>query len=129
MDVWKILKWVLIFTGLTIFVIIYKHYNPLESILFPKCPFKAVTGYKCPGCGSQRAIHYLLNGDILMAVKQNILLVLSIPYLIIGAIFDMIYINNEKLLKIRKILFGTITIYIIFVVVILFWIFRNFTQY
>ena len=125
----KIFKWIIIFIGLIILLIIYSKYNPIESNLFPKCPFKTITGYKCPGCGSQRAIHYLLNGDIISAVKQNMLLVLSIPYIIIGIIFDSISINNNKLLKIRKSLFGTTAIYIIFTIVILFWILRNFTVY
>ena len=129
MNIFKLLKWLGIFSILLILVIIYKHYNPLNSGLFPKCPFKAVTGYKCPGCGSQRAIHYLLNGDILTAMKQNILLVLSIPYLIIGAIFDIIELKSTAILKIRKVLYGTTTIYIILFIVIFFWIFRNFTQY
>ena len=26
------------------------------------CPFKAMTGLDCPGCGATRAIHQLLNG-------------------------------------------------------------------
>ena len=26
---------------------------------FPKCPFYTFTGLKCPGCGSQRAVHQL----------------------------------------------------------------------
>lgn len=43
-----------------------------------------MTGLKCPGCGSQRAVHYLLNGQFIPAFRANPLLVMSIPYLALG---------------------------------------------
>ena len=30
----------------------------------PVCAFKYLTGYDCPGCGSQRAFHALLHGRV-----------------------------------------------------------------
>ena len=121
----KILKWSIVLGIILILSVLYKFYNPNENIYFPKCPFKELTGYKCPGCGSQRAIHYLLNFEIYPAFKENALLVLSIPYLLIGFVFDLIKNPGIKLLKWRKILFGEKAIYIILTVIILFWILRN----
>ena len=48
---------------------------------FPKCPFLMLTGWQCPGCGSQRAIHSLLHADISSAWGYNALFVLSLPLL------------------------------------------------
>lgn len=58
---------------------IYYFFNPSSSALFPKCPFLVTTGLKCPGCGSQRAIHSLLHLDVAEAMKYNLLLVFSLP--------------------------------------------------
>lgn len=84
-----------------------------------------LTGFECPGCGSQRAIHHLLHFDLRGAAAENILLVIAIPYLIAGFAFDMITITNEAALKWRKRLFGTTAIVIVLTVVILFGVLRN----
>jgi len=57
-----------------VMVVVYRNNNPLESNKFPKCGFYAATGYKCPGCGGQRAVHYLLNGEFKESFRQNPLL-------------------------------------------------------
>jgi hypothetical protein len=61
--------------------VIYFCFDPALSRWFPKCPFLLATGLKCPGCGSQRAIHGLLHLDLPAAFSQNALLVCSLPYL------------------------------------------------
>lgn len=121
----KIVKWSIAIIFLIILAILYKTYNPNGNNYFPKCPFKELTGLKCPGCGSQRAIHYLLNFDIINAIKENVILVISIPYILTGLVFDTLNRPNEKLLKWRKILFGQKAILIILTVIITFWILRN----
>jgi hypothetical protein len=124
-DFSKIIKWSIAIIFLLILVILYKTYNPYGNIYFPKCPFRELTGLKCPGCGSQRAIHYLLNFDILNAIKENVILVLSIPYILTGLVFDTLKKPNEKVLKWRKVLFGQKAIFLILTVIIAFWILRN----
>ena len=84
-----------------------------------------LTGLDCPGCGSQRAIHHILNFNIIQALKANVLVVQFIPYLITGFIFDMVNSSSERFLKWRKILFGEKAIYIILIVTVLFTIIRN----
>ncbi len=121
----KIIRWGIISVLLIILAILYKVYNPYESTLFPKCPFRQLTSLKCPGCGSQRGIHYLLNFDIQNAFKENMLLVLSIPYILVGFVFDIIKKPNKSLIKWRKRLFGQTAIFIILIIVIGFWILRN----
>ena len=125
----KLLKWGIIFIVLTGLIIIYKYFNPSNNIYFPKCIFHELTGYECPGCGSQRAIHSLLNFDIRTAISDNVLLVLAIPYMITGFIFDLIKNPSERIIKLRKQLFGKTIILIIFTLIILFWILRNITYF
>ena len=56
-------------------------FDPASSVLFPKCPFFLLTGLKCPGCGSQRALHELVHLHIGEALRFNAALVLSVPFL------------------------------------------------
>ena len=46
-------------------------FDPSTSGFFPRCIFKTLTGYDCPGCGTQRAIHQLLHGNIAAAWHYN----------------------------------------------------------
>lgn len=125
MDIRKILKWCIAIILVTILAILYRTYNPNGNVYFPKCPFREFTGLKCPGCGSQRAVHYLLNFDIFNAIKENVILVLSIPYILTGLVFDSLKKPNENILKWRKILFGRKAIFVILSIIIAFWILRN----
>ena len=59
---------------------IYFTFDPEQpGSFFPRCMFLTITGYKCPGCGSQRAIHALLHADIATALKHNAALLIFIP--------------------------------------------------
>jgi hypothetical protein len=48
---------------------------------WPPCPLHALTGLYCPGCGSTRALHALLHGDVVQALAMNPLLVCALPVL------------------------------------------------
>ena len=52
--------------------------DPNEPGHYPTCPFLALTGLYCPGCGSLRAVHALTNGDLTTAVGLNVLTVLAV---------------------------------------------------
>jgi hypothetical protein len=124
----NIFKWAIAIIFIVMMAMVYRIFNPIHSVFFPKCPFLLLTGLKCPGCGSQRAIHYLLNFDILKAINENVLLVLSIPYLLAGIVFESLLVPSDKMLKWRKRLFGQRAIIVIIVIVMVFWIFRNITM-
>ncbi len=55
--------------------------DPNEAGRYPLCPFRAVTGYDCPGCGTLRSVHALTRGDVLAALDLNALTVLLLPLL------------------------------------------------
>jgi hypothetical protein len=54
--------------------------NAPGSVL-PPCAFHALTGLYCPGCGSTRALHALVHGDVAQALAMNPLLVCALPVL------------------------------------------------
>ena len=51
------------------------------GFLFPACPFKALTGWNCPGCGGLRMTHDVLHGDFAAAVVDNVFLLVGLPLL------------------------------------------------
>lgn len=57
--------------------------DPNEPGHYPGCPFLAVTGWFCPGCGSLRALHALAHGDVRDALARNPLTVLAVPVLVV----------------------------------------------
>ena len=55
--------------------------DPNEPGHYPTCPFFALTGEFCPGCGSLRAMHALTHGDVAGAAGLNVLALASLPLL------------------------------------------------
>jgi hypothetical protein len=54
-------------------------FNPTGHTFYPVCQFHRLTGLNCPGCGATRALYALLHGDFSTALRDNVLLVISIP--------------------------------------------------
>jgi len=63
--------------------VLYYIFNPTTSSLAPKCMFKCMTGYDCPGCGSQRLLHALLHGNFADAWHANAYLLCITPLLVV----------------------------------------------
>ncbi|WP_428982692.1 DUF2752 domain-containing protein [Pedobacter rhodius] len=95
---------------------------------FPECPFHKFLDLDCPGCGSQRAIHAILNGQIMAALDYNLLLVMSIPLLLIH-LFFRIYAHLSKKDVILNFWYNPVVPKIILIIVIVFWIIRNIPAY
>ena len=60
------------------FIIYYYRHDPAEGGV-PKCMFRTITGWDCPGCGSQRALHALLHGHIAEAWSFNPFVFIAVP--------------------------------------------------
>lgn len=114
-------KWLWGF-AIVILIGIYYLFNPSSIALFPKCPFLLLTGLKCPGCGSQRAIHSLLHFDLATAFHYNMLLVLSLPFVFV-LIYSEIYRQSNT--RFYANLHKTKIIYCYLGIVIIWWIIRN----
>ncbi|MEH3034283.1 MAG: DUF2752 domain-containing protein [Aeromicrobium erythreum] len=50
--------------------------DPHQAGSWGGCPFLALTGLPCPGCGGLRAVNDLTNGDVVGAISSNVLAVL-----------------------------------------------------
>lgn len=102
---------------------LYIFWNPSETNMFPKCPVYAASGIYCPGCGSQRAAHKILNGNIIEGVRHNYMIVLLAMVLVyqgfIYVVNDVLGKNMTNLLHKSKVTFS------ILIIVILFWVLRN----
>lgn len=59
--------------------------NAADSPL-PGCPLTWLTGLLCPGCGSTRALHALIHGDLGHAMAMNPLMVLLLPVMALMAL-------------------------------------------
>lgn len=98
-------------------------FSPSESGLFPPCPFHALTGWYCPGCGSLRALHQLLHGDILAAMHLNPLMVLSLPFVAYGLAAEML--KTCLGIRLPGVRLRAYWIWAIFAVIVLYGIARN----
>lgn len=107
---------------------LYGFYNPSQSSYFLACPFKTITGFHCPGCGSQRAIHQLLHFNIIGAFRLNPLMVLSLPLIFYGLglqIWNFIFETQYRF----QLFYSKLFIYGYFGIVVLYWIARNLPYY
>ncbi|WP_431136628.1 DUF2752 domain-containing protein [Psychroserpens mesophilus] len=102
---------------------LYFFWNPSQYDFFPKCPFYSVTGIYCAGCGSQRAIHQIINGHILTGIRHNYLLVLVFGVLSYKTLlFVLKKVHHKSYFDVLHIPIAT---KIILVLVLLFWTLRN----
>ena len=67
-------------------VTVLRIFDPATSGVFPPCPVHYLTGWYCPGCGSLRAVHQLLHGNLSAAWAMNPLTVVLLPFLTYGLI-------------------------------------------
>lgn len=64
-----------------IVAVAYFFLDPTRVAIFPPCLFHQLTGLDCPGCGAQRALHQLLHGHLIAAIRLNAMFVISLPLL------------------------------------------------
>jgi uncharacterized protein DUF2752 len=101
--------------------------NPASSNLFPPCPFLWLTGFYCPGCGSLRALHQLLYGNLSAAFALNPFAVLSFPFLAYGGASRAAYLLNGRYFP--RIFLPARFIWTLFAAIVLFGILRNLPMY
>lgn len=103
--------------------VIYALFDPTEYAFFPKCPFLLLTGgLRCPGCGSQRALHSLLHLEFKEAFLYNPLIIISIPFIILLCTASLCKESHPHLYNTLN---SSIVSRSLLVIVIVWWILRN----
>jgi hypothetical protein len=114
------IKGIIFFTGVIVLGIFYFFINP-------KCILYGTTGIYCPGCGSQRATHQLLNFNIFGILQHNVLYFISL--VILGYHLIVLIINAMFKKNIYNYVYHPKTPLAILVFIIIFWILRNIPYY
>jgi Protein of unknown function (DUF2752) len=60
------------------------HFIDPAQVHGPVCPFHAISGLYCPGCGTLRCLHALLHGDLRSAAGFNVLTLLLLPVIVVA---------------------------------------------
>lgn len=112
----------LVLAALLVIGAVYYALDPSASGLFPRCVFLSMTGYKCPGCGSQRAIHALLHGDVIEAFKYNALLLVAVPWISLCLYAESRRVRNPRLYARLN---APLLIWLFLAMVLIWWLLRN----
>jgi hypothetical protein len=94
--------------------------DPTAANPLPRCPFLSLTGLRCPGCGSLRAVRAILEGDFLQALRFNALAVALLPAVLLALIYSALW-NRDALAELRSGWLG----WLLAGGIILWWILRN----
>ena len=76
-------RWLALLVGSLLLLVagVLHAFDPAATGFYPPCVFHKLTGLHCPGCGSLRATHHLLQGHLGEALSMNILLFMLGPVL------------------------------------------------
>ncbi len=115
----------IIWAGLGAIALFLFFFNPASpsNQWFPKCPFRLLTGWQCPGCGSTRACYQLLHLHPIAAFKLNPLMVMTLPFIVYGFLgFTRSAITAKPH---RRIFIPTPYLWGWLCLLVFFWVFRN----
>ena len=89
---------------------------------YPTCPFLAITGWYCPGCGSLRALHALAHGDVGTALARNPFAVVAMGYLVVSWV---LWFERTARGRPRRWLAPPWVLYSVLGAILMFWVLRN----
>lgn len=84
---------------------------------------RALTGWLCPGCGSQRAIHQALHGNFISSFYLNPLFLPGVAYALIGFVICLLFPTKWPMIKSK--FYGRTAAYVALAVIVVFWVGRN----
>lgn len=80
--------------GVALLVIYF--FPPGQYAFYPRCLFNSLTGLLCPGCGSLRATHQALQGNLAAAFQLNPLLLILVPWLMVLSLSKLLQPGRGK---------------------------------
>lgn len=102
-------------------------FDPAHTRFFPPCHFKLITGFECPGCGSLRAIHQLLNGNFLAAIRLNPLMIIFL--FIFFLVLISLLIKNKFTKSFLSFLSRPYIPLAVLIIILVYWLLRNLPFY
>jgi len=113
-----------IIVPLAVVLFYYKFYDAGNSYSI-QCGLYKLTGYLCPGCGGQRALHHLLHGELIQALRSNAVFIIGLPFLIyLYYVCVRVYIFNDRRYN-SSFVFSSAFGYSILIILLIFFILRN----
>ena len=98
-------------------------FDPRNPGTYLICPFLGLTGYHCPGCGTLRALHQLLHGNIITALGYNPLTILSLPFIAYSFVDGAM--KAFRLKGLPRVFIPHQYIWVLFIGIVAFWVLRN----
>jgi hypothetical protein len=96
--------------------------DPNTAGHYPTCPFLAITGWYCPGCGALRAVHALAHGDLVTALARNPIVVVVLGCVVIAGAF---WLGHAITGRQRRRQAPPWLLYSLLGTILLFWVLRN----
>jgi hypothetical protein len=96
--------------------------DPNAAGHYPTCPFLAISGWYCPGCGALRAVHALAHGDLVMAWARNPFAVVAFGYLVVTWV---LWLDRAARGRPRRWLAPPWVLYSVLGAILTFWVLRN----
>lgn len=120
------LKRILLGGALAAVAVFYALVDPEGSVPLPQCLVHRLTGFDCPGCGSQRMLHALLHGHLREAWDYNAFLLCMIPLM---ALMGWSELKRHSHPRLYRVLYSLPVIYSLCGGIVLWTIFRNIDKY
>ena len=102
-------------------------FNPEEGGIFLPCIFFVLTDLHCPGCGTSRALHQLLNGNLLAAFGHNPYAILALP--VIGYAYLSALLQSVLGRRLPAFFVPPTVTWWLLAAILAFWILRNVPAY
>ena len=100
----------------------YFLFSPRDGGFFPSCFIYRITGYRCPGCGSQRALHALLHGRWQEALGYNYFLLVILP---LGLLIGYMWMFPERTKRLQSWLRHPLSLLALIILTLLWVVGRN----
>ncbi len=93
-----------------------------RDIITIRCPFRLITGHRCPGCGATAMCLHLAKGEIKEAFRSNAVLFFLFPLMAAAASVKLIFVPRSMMSDSKA---YRITVLTVIVILLAFWILRN----